>query len=326
VLGLLGSPAMPREVLVSAETGDDAAVYELPDGSALVATVDFFTPIVDDPFDWGRIAAANALSDVYAMGAEPKIALNIAAWPVDDLPLEMLADVLRGGLDVAARAGVALLGGHTITDPEPKYGMVALGFVDPSRLVRNSTARPGDVLVLTKRIGTGMISTAVKRRVATDEQLRGAVDTMTALNADAAEAMRRVGVSAGTDVTGFGLLGHLRKMLEASGVSADVEAGAVPLLPGVLDLARRDVVASGTKRNLAWLNATTEWGELTEPERIVLADAQTSGGLLIATPDPAALVAELDARGVEHAVVGSITSGEPGRIRVGGRVEGSGAG
>jgi selenide,water dikinase len=257
------------------------------------------------------------------MGAEPKIALNIAAWPVDDLPLELLADVLRGGLEVATRAGVALLGGHTITDPEPKYGMVALGFADPAKLVRNSTARAGDGLVLTKPIGTGMISTAVKRRVATDEQVRAAVDTMTALNADAAEAMRRVDVSAGTDVTGFGLLGHLRKMLEASGVSADVEAGAVPLLPGVLDLARSDVVASGTKRNLAWLNATTDWGGLTEPERIVLADAQTSGGLLIATPDPAALVAELDVTGVQHAVIGSVRGGEPGRIRVHGRVEGS---
>jgi selenide,water dikinase len=317
---------MPREVLVSAETGDDAAVYELPDGTALVATVDFFTPIVDDPFDWGRIAAANALSDVYAMGAEPKLALNVAAWPVDDLPLEMLADVLRGGLDVTQRAGVVLLGGHTITDPEPKYGMVALGFVDPTNLVRNSTARAGDRLVLTKRIGTGMISTAIKRRVATDEQLRAAVDTMTTLNADAAAAMRGAGVSSATDVTGFGLLGHLRKMLEASGVSADVDAAAVPLLPGVLELARRDVVAGGTKRNVAWLNATTDWSDLTEPERAVLADAQTSGGMLVATPDSEALVAALDARGVEGAIIGSITVGEPGRIRVRGRVEGSAPG
>src|SRR4029453_13937933 len=206
---------MPREVLVSSETGDDAAVYALPDGTALVATVDFFTPIVDDPFDWGRIAAANAFSDVYAMGASPKIALNVAAWPVDDLPLEMLADVLRGGQDVAERAGVVVLGGHTITESEPKYGMVALGLADPTALVRNSTAPAGARLFLTKPIGTGMISTAIKRQAASDEQRRAAVETMASLNAGASEAMREAGASAATDVTGFGLLGHLRKMLEA---------------------------------------------------------------------------------------------------------------
>ena len=313
---------MPREVLVSAETGDDAAVYALPDGTALVATVDFFTPIVDDPFDWGRIAAANAFSDVYAMGASPKIALNVAAWPVDDLPLEMLADVLRGGQDVAERAGVVVLGGHTITDSEPKYGMVALGFADPAALVRNSTAPVGARLFLTKPIGTGMISTAIKRQAASDEQRRAAVETMASLNAGASEAMTEVAASAATDVTGFGLLGHLRKMLEASGVAASVDAAAVPLLPGVLELARRDVVAGGTKRNLAWLNATTDWGDLTEPERLVLADAQTSGGMLIATREPDALVVALDARGVGHAEVGSITEGTPGRVRVAGRVGG----
>jgi selenide,water dikinase len=313
---------MPREVLVSSETGDDAAVYALPDGTALVATVDFFTPIVDDPFDWGRIAAANAFSDVYAMGASPKIALNVAAWPVDDLPLEMLADVLRGGQDVAERAGVVVLGGHTITDSEPKYGMVALGLADPTALVRNSTAPVGARLFLTKPIGTGMISTAIKRQAASDEQRRAAVETMASLNAGASEAMREAGASAATDVTGFGLLGHLRKMLEASGVAASVDAAAVPLLPGVLELARRDVVAGGTKRNLAWLNATTDWGELTEPERLVLADAQTSGGMLIATREPEALAAALDARGVAHAEVGSVTEGTPGRVRVAGRVAG----
>jgi selenide, water dikinase len=313
---------MPQEVLVSSETGDDAAVYVLSDERALVATVDFFTPIVDDPFDWGRIAAANAFSDVYAMGATPKLALNVAAWPVDDLPLEMLADVLRGGQDVAERAHVVVLGGHTITDSEPKYGMVALGFVDPSALVRNSTAPAGARLFLTKPIGSGMISTAIKRQVATDEQQRAAIETMASLNAAASEAMTEVAASAATDVTGFGLLGHLRKMLEASGVAARVDAGAVPLLPGVLDLARRDVVAGGTKRNLAWLNATTDWGDLTEPERLVLADAQTSGGMLIATREPDALAAALDARGVDHAEVGSITEGPAGRIHVDERVEG----
>jgi selenide, water dikinase len=311
---------MPQEVLVSSETGDDAAVYALSDERALVATVDFFTPIVDDPFDWGRIAAANAFSDVYAMGGEPKVALNVAAWPVDDLPLELLAEVLRGGQAVAELAGVAVLGGHTITDPEPKYGMVALGFVDPVELVRNSTASEGARLFLTKPIGTGMISTAIKREVATAEQARTAVETMASLNAGAAAAMLETGASAATDVTGFGLLGHLRKMLEASGVAARVDASAVPLLPGALDLARRDVVAGGTKRNLAWLNETTDWGELTPPERMVLADAQTSGGLLIATFHSDALRAALEGRGVLAVEIGVVEAGAPGGVTVEGRV------
>jgi selenide,water dikinase len=230
--------------------------------------------------------------------------------------------VLRGGQDVAERAGVVVLGGHTITDSEPKYGMVALGLADPAALVRNSTAPAGARLFLTKPIGTGMISTAIKSQAASDEQRRAAVETMASLNAAASEAMREAGASAATDVTGFGLLGHLRKMLEASGVAASVDAAAVPLLPGVLELARRDVVAGGTKRNLAWLNATTDWGELTEPERLVLADAQTSGGMLIVTREPEALAAALDARGVAHAEVGSVTEGTPGRVRVAGRVAG----
>jgi selenide, water dikinase len=311
---------MPEEVLVSSETGDDAAVYALSEGRALVATVDFFTPIVDDAFDWGRIAAANAFSDVYAMGGEPKLALNLVGWPVDDLPLELLADVLRGGQAVAEQAGAVVLGGHTITDPEPKYGMVALGFVDPARLMRNSTAPEGAQLFLTKPIGTGMISTAIKREVATEAQTRIAVETMASLNAGAAAAMVEAGASAATDVTGFGLLGHLRKMLEASGVAAQIDAAAVPLLPGVLELARRDVVAGGTKRNLAWLNQTTDWGELTPPERLVLADAQTSGGMLIATHHADALLASLESRRIAVAEIGSVEPGTPGSVRVAGRI------
>jgi len=307
-------------VLVSSETGDDAAVVARPGGSALVATVDVFTPIVDDPFDWGRIAAANALSDVYAMGGSPEIALNVVAWPVDDLPLEVLGDVLRGGQAVADRAGVLVLGGHTITGAEPIYGMVALGSVDPGRIVRNSTAPEGARLVLTKPIGTGMISTAIKRGVSSDRQTEAAIATMTSLNADASAAMVEAGAAAATDVTGFGLLGHLRRMLEASGVAAWVDAASVPLLPGTLDLAERDVVASGTKRNLSWLNETTDWGQLTDPERLVLADAQTSGGLLIATRHPEALATALGDRGVAAAEIGGVEAGEPGRIRVEGRV------
>jgi selenide,water dikinase len=310
---------LPDALLVSAETGDDAAAYRLPDGRVLVATLDFFTPIVDDPFDWGRIAATNALSDVYAMGAEPVLALNIAAWPVDDLPLEMLTEVLRGGQIAAAEAGAAVAGGHTITDPEPKYGMVALGFVEEADLVRNSTAPPGAGLFLTKPLGTGIVSTAIKRQVAEPEQVRAAVELMTTLNAAAARAMRAARAEAATDVTGFGLLGHLERMLEVSGVAARLDAAAVPLLPGVLELAEGGVVPGGTKRNLAFARPHLEAGSLTEPELLVLADAQTSGGLLIAATREEELMQAFARLRVPYARIGETTAGEPGRISVVGR-------
>jgi selenide, water dikinase len=313
VLDLLGPVAKPEDVLVSEETGDDAAVYRLPDGGGLVLTLDFFTPLVDDPGDWGRIAAANALSDVYAMGGTPRLALNIAGWPVDELSLDLLADVLAGAREIATRADVAVVGGHTITtEKEPLFGMAAIGFVDPDAIVRNSTARPGMGLYLSKPIGTGLVSTAIKRGVADDEQARLAVETMTTLNADASRAMVRDGAGAGTDVTGFGLLGHLRRMLEASGCAATVRADEVPLLPGVLDLARRDVVAGGTKRNHAWLQEVVDWRDLTPPEQIVLADAQTSGGLLVAS---------LETMDRELFVpIGDVVDGPTGSITVSGRV------
>jgi selenide,water dikinase len=320
-MGALRLPDLPPEVLVGIDTGDDATVWRLDDERAIIATLDFFTPIVDDPYDWGRIAATNAMSDVYAMGGSPFLALNIAAWPVDDLPLTMLTSVLQGGVEACAKAGVAVLGGHSITDPEPKYGMVVLGSVHPDRMVTNASAEPGDHLFLTKPIGLGMISTAAKRGVATDEQLRIALDTMTALNADAAAAMTEAaGTHAATDVTGFGLMGHLFTMLTASEVAARVDAGAVPLLPGVLDLARGDVVAGGTKRNHAWVSPTTDWGGCTLPEQLLLADAQTSGGLLIATGQPDGLRTALSERGVAFAEVGRITDGTPAHIEVSGRV------
>jgi selenide,water dikinase len=321
VLDLLG-PSVPSDrVVVSEASGDDAAVYRLPDGTGLVLTIDFFTPLVDDPFDWGRIAAANALSDVYAMGGTPTLALNVAGWPVDVLPLEMLADVLRGGRAVADVAGIAVVGGHTITtEKEPLYGLVAAGLVDLDAIIRNTEARPGMSLVLTKPIGIGMITTAAKRGVASDEQVRAAVDTMTALNADASRAAVANGVRAGTDVTGFGLVGHLRKMLDASGYAATIDAAAVPVLNGVLELAQRDVVAGGTKRNHAWVNATTDWAACTVPEQIVLADAQTSGGLLLATADADALLVVLAAAGSAAWVIGVVTDGEPGHVAVGGRL------
>jgi selenide, water dikinase len=313
VMDLLGPVAKPDDVLVSEETGDDAAVYRLADGDALVLTLDFFTPLVDDPADWGRIAAANAISDVYAMGGTPRVALNIAGWPVDELPLELLADVLGGAREIASRADVAVVGGHTITtEKEPLFGMAVTGFVDPERVVRNSTAKAGMRLFLSKPIGTGLITTAIKRGATDEEHARRAVETMTTLNADAAAAMVRDGAAAATDVTGFGLLGHLRRMLEASGCAAAVRADAVPLLPDVLSLARRDIVAGGTKRNHAWLQEVVDWGKLTTPEQIVLADAQTSGGLLVASEGA------MDPEIFEE--IGETVPGAPGAIVVTGRV------
>jgi selenide,water dikinase len=312
----------PDEIVVSGETRDDAAVYRLPDGRGLVQTVDFFTPIVDDPFDWGRIACANAISDVYAMGGQPVIALNIAAWPVEELPLEMLRRVLDGGAKVAAEAGVSIVGGHTIHDPEPKYGMAVTGFVDIDRVVRNSTAPPDASLFLTKPLGLGMITTALKRGKATAEQVAAAVDVMTTLNSAASEAMVEAEAEAATDVTGFGLLGHLHFMLAASGVSAELDASAVPLLPGTIQLAEQGTVSGGTRKNHAFVGDHVDWGELGELEQLVLADAQTSGGLLIAATDASAerLVEGLQSRKVSFARIGRTHSGKPGRITVSGHL------
>ena len=307
---------------MSPATGDDAAVYLLPGGQALVQTVDFFTPIVDDPYDWGRIAAANAFSDVYAMGGSPVTALNLVAWPVKELSLELLARVLEGGAEVARRAGVVIVGGHSIHDPEPKYGMAVTGLVDRDRIVRNSTMRPGDRLVLTKPLGLGIITTAVKRGQASPEQLRLAVQTMTTLNAEASRAMGEVGVSACTDVTGFGLLGHLHIALRASGASAVVDASDVALLPGTLDLAEAGVVPSGTLSNHEFVSPMVDWGDLREAEQLVLADAQTSGGLLIAVPEDrmSALTDGLAGRGIAAAEVGVVNDGDLGRVSVRGRM------
>lgn len=297
-------------------------MYRLPDGTGLVQTVDFFTPIVDDPFDWGRIAAANALSDVYAMGGNPKLALNIVAWPIEELSTDLLADVLKGGAKVASEAGVAVVGGHSIHDPEPKYGMAVTGFVDPDRVVLNSTARPGAQLFLTKPLGIGIITTAIKRGKASAKQIELAVETMTALNAVPAQAMVDVGVEAATDVTGYGLLGHLHEMLSASGVAAEIDASAISFLSGTLELAEADVVPAGTRSNLAFVSPDVDWGELPDPERFALADAQTSGGLLIAVSSERAedLADALSERGVRADRIGTTTDGSPGRIEVRGRI------
>jgi selenide, water dikinase len=321
VLGTLSLPDVPHDVLVAADTADDAAVYLLPSGEALVATLDFFTPIVDDPYDWGRIAAVNALSDVYAMGARPFLGLNIVGWPVDDLPLAMLGQVLQGGIDVAAKAGVAVLGGHSITDPEPKYGMVVLGLVRPDRIVRNSTARAGDALFLTKPIGLGIVSTAIKRGEVPEDLVAKAVDVMTTTNQAAAEAMLAGGVDAATDVTGFGLLGHLHEMLQASGLAATIDGGAIPLIDErVMGLARSGAVPGGTRRNRSFVQPHVDAGLLDEVEQLVLADAQTSGGLLVASPHPDAVLEEMRERGVAAVRIGTVEPGESGRIRVEGRL------
>jgi len=269
---------------VGIDTSDDAAVYRFGD-QALVATVDLFTPIVDDPFDFGRIAAANALSDVYAMGARPLFGLAIVGFPSRKLPLDVMAAILRGGAAVCAEAGIAVIGGHSIDDPEPKYGLAVIGSVDPTRVVRNSTARAGDGLVLTKPIGTGVISQGVKVGKASADALAGAVAGMTALNRDACAAMLEVGASAATDVTGFGLVGHLHEMAHASGVVAEVRAGAVPLYEGARALAEAGVVPGGSRRNADYFGQWITWAdEVDPPTRLLLADAQTSGGLLVALP------------------------------------------
>ena len=291
------------------------------DDLALVLTTDFFTPIVDDPFDWGRIAATNALSDVYAMGGAPLLALNLVAWPREGLPFELLARVIDGGASVVTAAGAIVAGGHSIDDPEPKFGLAVLGTVEPDRVWRNSRARPGDALVLTKPIGLGVISTAVKREGASDQLLATAVDLMTTLNAGARDAGRELGdaVHAVTDITGFGLLGHLGEMARGSGVSARVELAGVPIIDGVRDLIRGGFVAGGTQRNHAFVSEFVDWGGVETFEQLLLADAQTSGGLLFAVdPDGTDdLVMALTRAGTPAAaVIGGIEAGAPGRVTV----------
>jgi selenide,water dikinase len=309
---LLGE--LPRtqngNLLVGNETADDAAVFRLNGDLALVTTADFFTPVVDDPYDFGRVAAANALSDVYAMGGTPLTALNLVAWPLETLGRDPLRDVLRGGAAICRAAGVALVGGHSIDDPEPKYGLAVTGMVDPARILRNSTARAGDDLFLTKPIGCGVAATAIKRGLASPNLAAAAVDVMTTLNRDAADAARARGAHAVTDVTGFGLLGHLHELTDASGLAATVKAAAVPTLPGVLELLGTDEppIAGGTRRNRAWLEPALDWADtVPAANRWALCDAMTSGGLLIAAPPDSEL---------PGARIGALHAGAAGGIRV----------
>jgi selenide,water dikinase len=301
VAGLGAAPAAPvAELLVGLETGDDAAVVRLRDGLAAVATADFFTPVVDDPYDWGRIAAANALSDVYAIGGRPIVAVNLLAWPRGVLPFDLAREVLRGGLDVAAEAGCHVGGGHSVDDPEPKYGMAVTGVADPARLLRNDTGKPGTPLSLTKPLGLGVLN---NRHKATGEVFAHAVETMAALNRDASAAALDAGIACATDVTGFGLLGHLYKTARASGVTAVIDAAAVPYLDGARASLRDGYVSGGTRRNLDWVAPHTDFGATGEDDRLLLADAQTSGGLLLAGEIPGApVIGELVPAG-DHPVV-----------------------
>ena len=310
---LAGLPATADpNVLVGFDTSDDAGVYRLRDDLALVHTVDFFTPIVDDPFDFGRIAATNALSDVYAMGATPVSALNLVAFSLADLGEALLLEILRGGAAVAAEAGVAVLGGHSIEDSEPKFGMAVTGVVHPDEVITNAGARPGDALVLTKPLGAGAISTAVKRGLS-GAALDQAVEVMTTLNRDGAAAARAAGVRAMTDVTGFGLLGHLGELVAASGVAAEVYAGAVPAIESVLRLLsdpEERAVAGGTRRNRTHAEEFVTFADsVPEARRWLVCDAMTSGGLLAAVP--AERASELPG-----AVIGRLVDGTPGRISV----------
>ncbi len=313
------------------DAADDALVWRRPDGRALIATVDFFTPIVDDARTWGRIAAANALSDVYAMGGEPLFALNLAAWPRDTLPWELLGEVLEGGAEVAEEAHCVIGGGHTVDAPEPMYGLSVTGEADPERLLTNSGGKAGQALLLTKPIGTGIISTMVKRTDPTmvaeggrhHEAYAAAVASMTRLNDAAARVALLGGASAATDVTGFGLLGHLHELARASGLAADVDVEAVPLLPQVRDLVGQGYVPGGTKRNEADTDPFVSidrdaYAKANATMRTILADAQTSGGLLIAMDARHAddALAGLDASGHDAAIIGELTTGDPGTIRL----------
>ena len=293
------APWSSPDLVVGLETGDDAAVVRIADGQAVVSTTDFFTAVVDDAYDFGRIAAANALSDIYAMGARPVVALNLVGWPRDVLPMELLREVLRGGMDVGREAQVHVAGGQSIDDPEPKYGMAVTGLVDPDRLLRNDAARAGLPVSLSKPLGIGVLN---NRHKATGEVFPQAIDCMTRLNRAASEAALAAGVKAATDVTGFGLLGHAYKMARASGVTIRLDAAAVPYLDGAREALAAGYVSGGTRRNLDWVRPFLDAG-VAEDELLLLADAQTSGGLLVVGEIPGApVVGEVVVAG-EHPLV-----------------------
>ena len=316
MLRRLELPTHP-DLLVGTATSDDAAVWRLDAGRALVVTADFITPIHDDPRIWGRIAAANAVSDVYAMGGRPLLGLNLVGWNTDELSTEILLEVLQGAAEAAREGGWVTVGGHTVDDPEPKFGLAMVGEVHPDRILTNAGLRPGDSLVLTKALGAGIVATAMKAGKAPDEVVAAAVASMTRLNREAATRALEAGATGATDVTGFGLLGHLRSMTEASEVDVDLLAGTIPVLPGVPELAAEGLIPGGTRRNLAWAGERLEADGVDEDVMLVLADAQTSGGLLFGAEPARAdeAVEALRASGHAAAVIGSVTEGR-GTMRV----------
>jgi selenide,water dikinase len=312
--------ASDANLLVGINTGDDAGVYRLTDEIAIVNTVDFFTPVVDDPFTYGQIAAANALSDVYAMGGTPKTALNLVCWPQTGLPAEMLAEILRGGSEKAAQAGVVIVGGHSVADEEVKYGMAVTGIIDPRRIIRNVGARPGDALLLSKPLGTGILMTAFKRDQLPIDQYDAAIRIMAELNAVTSSAMLQYEVHSATDVTGFGLAGHSSQMAEASGVTLVFEESDLPLLPGAIELCRAGMIPGGGKRNQEYFGPKVKIAEeISEEMAAMVFDPQTSGGLLISLPAAQALrlLADLQALGNrDAAVVGRVESARPQSIEI----------
>jgi selenide,water dikinase len=313
------APGDSDALLLGFETSDDAAVYQLTDEIATLLTVDFFTPIVDDPYDFGRIAAANSLSDIYAMGGRPLTAMNLLAFPCSLGP-DIVGEVVRGGSDKVAEAGAVTVGGHTIDDKEPKFGLSVMGVVHPDKVVRNRGAEAGDVLFLTKPIGTGIMATAIKNGLETEQTGRDFIESMATLNRAACEAMVEVGVHAATDVTGFGLLGHIHELAEASGVAAHLVASAVPLFDRVVDYAEQGVVPGRTAEVVAWAESFLTWSWKTDADlwARILCDPQTSGGLLMAVAQEraGALADALAQRGVMAAQVGECVKGEPGAITV----------
>jgi len=313
------APGDSDALMLGFETSDDAAVYRLSDDVAALLTIDFFTPIVDDPYDFGRITAANALSDIYAMGGRPLTALNMLAFPCS-MGADIVGEVVRGGAEKVREAGAVTVGGHTIDDKEPKFGLSVFGVVHPDKVVRNLGAKPGDAIILTKPIGTGVWGTALKRQLVDEDQARDVIESMAMLNKDACEAMVEVGVHAATDVTGFGLLGHLHEMAEASGCSAELRLGEVPLFARALDFARDGVVPGRTADVVAWAEGFVEWHHADERElwMRLLCDPQTSGGLLIAVAEEAAdhLKIALEIRGAMCARIGRFVAGEHGAVSV----------
>lgn len=316
-----GLPAITDpNVLIGSSTADDAAVYRLTADTALVLTTDFFTPIVDEPYDFGAVAAANALSDVYAMGGQPLAALNIVGFPDASLDAAVLGEILKGGAEKAKEAGIELVGGHTIKTDEPIYGLAVTGMVHPDRIISNAGGKPGDTLVLSKPLGLGIITTAAKQDRDTLEAIQEAIALMTTLNRNASEAMTTVGVHAATDVTGFGLLGHLRNLAKASNCSAIINFSAVPVLEKAVHYVNEGIAPGGTHANWRFMNDWTRYApELTKEQQLIVCDAQTSGGLLIAVaPEKAdALVAELTRRGTPAAaIIGELVEGDAGRMEV----------